>query len=251
MPRQARKHSESGIYHVMIRGIDRQQIFAEPADYLKFLEILRECRSLSGFSLYAYCLMGNHAHILLKVSAECLEKVFKRVCGRYVYWHNAKYQRGGPLFQDRFKSEPVDTDSYFLTVLRYIHNNPVKAKMCGDPGEYPYSSYTAYLTESDFVDTAFGLEMLPAEEYVRFHSQPNSDRCLEVSAKSRRAVTDEQALVIIEKCSHCRTIAVFQTLDEDRKKLYTQRIHKKGVSIRQISRLTGTSKGLVERWLKE
>jgi REP element-mobilizing transposase RayT len=235
----------------MLRGIDRQQIFEDASDYLMFLEILEDCRSVSGFQLFAYCLMGNHAHILLRVTEERLETIFKRIGGRYVYWHNAKYQRIGPLFQDRFKSEPVEDDSYFLTVLRYIHNNPVKAGLCRKPGEYPYSSYTAYLTASDTVDTEFGLGMLPGEEYARYHSLPNSDRCLEISETKRYAVTDDQARKIIEKLTHCRSISDFQSLEEPRKKNYTKKIHNKGVSIRQISRLTGISKGMVERWLKE
>lgn len=157
----------------MLRGIDRQQIFEEASDYQSFLEILQECRELSGFKLFAYCLMGNHAHILLKVGEEGLETIFKRIGGRYVYWYNAKYQRIGPLFQDRFRSEPVEDDPYFLTVLRYIHQNPVKAKMCGTPGEYRYSSYGAYLADSKTVDSEYALGMLPREEFIRFHSQVN------------------------------------------------------------------------------
>jgi REP element-mobilizing transposase RayT len=76
--------------------------------------------------------MGNHVHILLKVGNEPLEQMMRRICGSYVYWYNKKYQRTGNLFQDRFKSETVENDNYFLIVLRYIHQNPLKAglKFC-------------------------------------------------------------------------------------------------------------------------
>ena len=130
MPRQARKKSESGIYHVMLRGINQQQIFEEPEDFEKFLQILKDCKAISGYKLFAYCLMGNHIHLLIKPEEESLEQAFKRIGGRFVYWYNVKYQRIGHLFQDRFRSEPVETDEYFMTVLRYIHQNPIKAGLC-------------------------------------------------------------------------------------------------------------------------
>ena len=139
MPRQARKKSESGIYHVMLRGINQQQIFEDSEDCDKFIQILQECKAVSGFKLFAYCLMGNHIHLLIKPEKEPLEQVFKRIGGRYVYWYNVKYQRVGHLFQDRFKSEPVEDDSYFLTVIRYIHQNPVKAGLCKNIKDYKYS----------------------------------------------------------------------------------------------------------------
>ena len=77
--------------------------------------------------LLAYCLMGNQIHLLLKEGKESLEQVFKRIGGRFVYWYNVKYQRVGHLFQDSFKSERVDDEAYLLAVIRYIHQNPVKA----------------------------------------------------------------------------------------------------------------------------
>lgn len=250
MPRKARKHAESGIYHVMLRGIDRQQIFEDPEDYLFFQEILREFRMQCGYALYAYCLMGNHAHILLKVGHESLESTMKRVAGRYVYWFNVKYQRIGHLLQDRFKSEPVEDDGYFLTVLRYIHQNPVKAGICRYPGDYAYSSYSEYLSESSRVDIGFGLGMISREEYVRYHNEKNDDQCLELSQSTRRAVTDEQARAVIYKISHCHTLPEFQKLSEEQKIRSIKIIHEKGVSIRQLCRLTGVSKGMVEKWLK-
>jgi len=127
MPRQARRKSESGIYHIMLRGINQQQIFEDEEDSLRFLETLLKYKEQCGYEIYAYCLMGNHIHILLKEGKENLTLVLKRIAGSYVYWYNWKYRRSGHLFQDRFKSEPVEDDEYFLTVIRYIHQNPIKA----------------------------------------------------------------------------------------------------------------------------
>ena len=250
MPRQARKKAKSGIYHVMLRGMDRQQIFEDCDDYYHFLDIVQECREICNFELFAYCLMGNHVHMLLKVQAENLETIFKRIGGRYVYYYNVKYQRTGHLFQDRFKSEPVEDDTYFLTVLRYIHQNPVRANLCRKVGDYPYSSYAEYLHSSSVVDTRFVLSFQTLEEFVRFNNEKNSDQCLELVTTVRKAVTDEQAKPIIEKISRCHTVTEFQALEEKKKEQYIKKIYDKGLSVRQLSRLTGTSKGLVEKYLK-
>lgn len=250
MPRKARQKAESGIYHVMLRGIDRQLIFEDPEDYLRFLDIVQECHEICEFKLFAYCLMGNHVHLLLKVQNDGLETIFKRIGGRYVYYYNVKYQRIGHLFQDRFKSEPVDDDAYFLTVLRYIHQNPVKAKLCSKVEDYPFSSFTEYLHESNFVDTEFALSMIDRSEFASFNNTPNLDTCMELVTPSRRAVTDTQAQVVIEKISHCKTITEFQELEEKKKERFVKKIYDEGVSIRQLSRLTGTTKGMVEKYLK-
>ena len=129
MPRQARKKSNSGIYHIILRGVNRQQIFEDNEDYYKFLQVVEESKAISGFELFAYCLMSNHIHLLLKEIQEPIEQIMKRITTRFVYWYNIKYQRSGHLFQDRYKSEPVEDDAYFLTVIRYIHQNPVKAEI--------------------------------------------------------------------------------------------------------------------------
>lgn len=250
MPRKARKHAESGIYHVMLRGIDRQLMFEDQEDYFHFLEILQQCHQLSCFKLFAYCLMSNHVHLLLQVQEEGLETIIKRIGGRYVYYYNVKYQRVGHLFQDRFKSEPVEDDAYFLTVLRYIHQNPVKAKLCAAPGDYPYSSYIEYLHKSSTVDTDMALNMLSKDAFINYHKQVNADSCLEINTAKRCAVTDEQARAIIEKYSRCHTVVAFQSLDVSKKERYIKKIHEKGVSIRQLSRLTGTPKGIIERTVK-
>lgn len=245
MPRQARKKSSSGIYHIMLRGINRQQIFEDAEDREHFLETLENYKGQCGYTVYAYCLMGNHIHLLLKEGREDLTLVFKRIAGSYVYWYNWKYHRCGHLFQDRFKSEPVEDDSYFLSVLRYIHQNPVKAKLCKRAEEYEYSSMREYLSQPMYAETSFALSMLPNEQFIDYHLQKNEDVCMEMEESFR--LTDEDAKVLINKIAKCKTAAEFQMLDIKTRNLCIHKLHKKGVSIRQISRLTGISRKIVER----
>lgn len=250
MSRQARKKSESGIYHAMLRGINQQQIFEDAEDYEKFLQILKECKAISGYKLFAYCLMGNHIHLLIKPEEEPLEQVFKRIGSRFVYWYNIKYQRKGHLFQDRFKSEPVETDKYFLIALRYIHQNPVKAGMCKKVDAYEYSSYTEYLKKSNLIDSKFVFQLLSEEQFVEFHDEIETIKCMDIEDSVRIRVTDEQAKKIMKKIAGCDTVARYQELGENLKERYIKKLYEKGLSIRQISRLTGVSKGLVEKWNK-
>ena len=245
MPRQARKKSESGIYHIMLRGINRQQIFEDDEDRQRFLDTLQNYKDLCGYTIYAYCLMGNHVHILMREGKEDLTQVFKRIAGSYVYWYNWKYHRSGHLFQDRYKSEPVDDDGYFLTVLRYIHQNPVKAKLCKNAEDYPHSSMGEYLKFPALTDTSFALSMLPDTQFVDYHREANDDKCMEVEESFR--LTDEDAKKLILKIAKCKNATEFQQLEPAKRNIYLHKLHENGMSIRQISRLTGITKRVVER----
>jgi REP element-mobilizing transposase RayT len=249
VPRTARKKSQTGIYHVMLRGINQQQIFEDSEDYEKFLEVLEASKSASCFELYAYCLMGNHLHLLLKTLIEDMDQIFKRIGARYVYWYNWKYRRTGHLFQDRFKSECVEDDKYFLTVLRYIHQNPVKANLCDAIEEYRWSSYHEYLGNSKLVDTRFPLELIGLDEFIRYSNSTNNDCCLEYAEKTFR-LTDAEAKAIMREVCECDTVEAFQKLGLQGRDASIMKLSAKGVSIRQINRLTGVSKGLVEKVLR-
>lgn len=250
MPRQARRKSESGIYHVMLRGINQQQIFEDSEDCEKFLQILKDCKAVSEYKLFAYCLMGNHIHILIQEDTEPIEQVMKRISTRFVYWYNIKYQRIGHLFQDRFKSEPVEDDAYFITVIRYIHQNPLKAGLCKNIYDYKYSSYNDFFKDCDLIDKDFVFDIIPLEMFEEFNSQNANDKCLEIESKPIIRVTDEQAQKIIFKYSRCKSVAEFQKLKITLKEKYIKKIHENGVSIRQIVRLCGESKGIVEKCLR-
>lgn len=250
MPRQARKKSKTGIYHIMLRGVNGQQIFEDKEDNDKFLQVLKDCKAISGYKLFAYCLMGNHIHILLQETDEPIELLMKRIATRFVYWYNIKYKRSGHLFQDRFKSEPVEDDAYFLTVLRYIHQNPLKAGLCKNVNGYEYSSYNAYFEKSDLIDSEFVFGIIKKDEFVRFNNEKASETCLDIEEKPRIKVTDEEAKRIIEKISKCKTVADFQNISIAMREKHIKKFYEKGISIRQIARLCGVSKGMVEKCLK-
>lgn len=247
MPRQARKQSATGIYHVMLRGINQQTIFEDNEDREKLLNTLKEYKAVSGYKLFAYCLMSNHIHLLIKTEKENLDLIIKRIAGSYVYWYNWKYRRCGHLFQDRYKSEPVEDDAYFLTVLRYIHQNPVKSGLCKSVGDYKYSSYNEYINNGDLVDSEFCLSMLDKEKFIEFNNESNSDLCLDIEENNYR-LTDAEAKAVIQKISKCKSVADFQNLNLEKRDKYLKILREKGLSIRQISRLTGVSFNIVRKF---
>lgn len=248
MPRQARNKSGIGIYHIMLRGVNQQQIFEEQEDCAKFLQVLRDCKAISEFKLFAYCLMGNHIHILLQETKEPIELLMKRIATRFVYWYNIKYRRSGHLFQDRFKSEPIESETYFLTVLRYIHQNPIKAGICKTVEAYENSSYSEYFKNSDLIDSDFVFDIISKEDFASFNNEKVFDVCLDVEDKPKIKVTDEQAKKIIEKISKCKNVAEFQALDIKTRDKCLKRLRESGLSIRQISRLTGVSFNIVRKF---
>ena len=134
MPRKARRESATGIYHIIIRGINREEIFKQKKDIKKIYGIMK-LYLVDEMEIYAYCIMPNHLHMLVKADLEVLSDYMKKVGSVYASYYNLERERTGYVFQGRFKSECVENERYFWTCLRYIHNNPVKAGLAkrGEP----------------------------------------------------------------------------------------------------------------------
>ena len=247
MPRIARKKSNTGIYHVMLRGIDKRDIFLNESDYAKFIHYIKRAKERVDFTLYGYCLMTNHVHLLLKTESSEVGEVVKRISVGYVQYHNIKNGRTGHLFQNRFKSEIVESDRYFLTLLRYIHQNPIKAGMVKNIEKYPWSSYLDYIHEksNSIIDTAFGLRYFrDMKEFELYMKESNEDeRGIENESKSR--YTDEDLR------SYISTFVNINRLHEidkkSRNELIKQIKQKTKASNRQLSRVLGIGRAILDK----
>ena len=144
MPRYPRKYSKTGIYHIMLRGNERKDIFIDEEDKGKFIKIVFKKKADDAFKLYAFCIMDNHVHLVIKEQNEPISRIVKKITTSYAYYFNAKYKRVGHLFQDRYKSETIEDEPYLLSVIRYIHNNPEKAEITKKE-KYKWSSYSNYI----------------------------------------------------------------------------------------------------------
>lgn len=157
MPRKLRAESQTGIYHVMLRGVNKQRIFEHIEDYDAFLRILRYTMDTDTllnpvkeptYDLYAYCLMDNHVHLLIAPCLYNISKTISRIASSYAQVFNLRYNRVGHLFQDRFKSTPCEDEQYFFYLLTYIHMNPVKGGLCLSPSRYTYCSFNDILRKT-------------------------------------------------------------------------------------------------------
>ncbi len=150
MPRPLRLEYPDAFYHVMNRGRGRQAIFHGPAYYQAFLDCLAQAHERFGAIIHAYCLMGNHYHLLLQTPNANLSRIMRHINGVYTQHYNWRKKTDGPLFRGRFKSIVVDEDAYLLQVSRYIHRNPIETKkpLVKILEHYPWSSYPAYLDKA-------------------------------------------------------------------------------------------------------
>lgn len=255
MARQARKKSSTNIYHTMVRGIDRRNIFLENEDKEMFLGKLFVAKEKADFNLFGYCLMDNHVHLLLKESEE-IGNIMKRITVAYVSWHNHKYARCGHLFQNRYLSEPVETESCFLAVLRYIHQNPIKAMMVKNLDEYPWSSYNEYkhiLNNKNYDSNVDGQiatgYFKNYTKFAEFMKVEDDNQYLDIE-KSRKHSDAELTSLLNKKYGSERISNLNNMAKEDRNLIIKDISVKAFASIRQLSRVLGLGKGIIEMALR-
>ncbi|MDD3272195.1 MAG: transposase [Syntrophomonadaceae bacterium] len=246
MGRQARQYSQSGLYHIVYRGINRQNIFEEENDYIKMRNVISELKQELGFEVYAYCFMSNHVHLLLKeAKTGDISIIMKRLLTKYAGWFNRKYERSGVLIANRYKSQPLENDEYLLSVVRYIHQNPQKANLVHTLSDYKWSSYPEYINKSILTDTHLILSMLDKMDFEKFH-QDEEKELHEVSDRiSKSEEYIRRRIVTIINGRHPHEIAV---LPKGERNEIIKRLRKdEGFSIRQIERATGISRGIIAR----
>ncbi|MBQ2931951.1 MAG: transposase [Clostridia bacterium] len=252
MSRPPRVLSETGLYHIIFRGLNRQNLFEEDEDYIKLLEIINEIKTVVGIQIYAYCLMTNHVHLFLreKESGD-IKAIMHKLLTRYVMWYNRKYQRSGSLIGNRYNSEPIEDETYYLTLMRYIHQNPVKAGMVDKPEEYIWSSYSDYINlKNELTDIEFGLSILSEEEdqalkeFKKFHEIMEDT---DFSISNTKRLTDEQLKRrIIKITGGIRPEEITLRAKADRDSILAL-LRNEGFTIGQLERATGISRGIITR----
>ena len=255
MPRSARKGSGCGIYHVMMRGVNRQAIFDDDEDCRRFMDILADLPfqhdddgrllPIRTCVIYAWCLMMNHFHLLVMDKDWKIAEVIKSLASSYVYYYNKKNERIGHLFQERFKSEPCNDMEYFTTLLRYIHQNPVKAGIVEDAADYEWSSWKQdYLRDPDELGWPIShvravLKRISLEDLRALVNEPCDANCVDVD-NTRRLQDSEVRDFIIEQCG-AKSVAEFQRLTMEEQTRIVLDTKAEGASIRQVMSHTGWS----------
>ncbi|WP_321971489.1 transposase [Paratractidigestivibacter sp.] len=242
MPRVTRAKSESGFYHVIAKGSGGQNLFECDADYQAFLAYLSKNCEKFGVLVRAYCLMSNHIHLLLEDHEGCLSEVMKATITSYALRFNKNNDHIGHVFQQRFKSQPVEDDGYLLQAVRYIHNNPAKAGIC-PADEYRWSSFREYAAGVIGVaDTSLILEMCGSVDGFLAFSAADDSGGYRFAHRSRISETEARELA-----SHILgeiAPASLKTMERRRRDALLFDLKDAGLSMTQIQRLTG-----IGRWI--
>lgn len=151
--RKARKDLNTPFLHIMVQGLNKEYIFNEENEIKKYLSLLSKNIQNLNVMIVSYCIMNNHAHILLySEDVKEVSKLMRKVNTTYAIYYNEKHNRCGYVFRNRYKSEEIFTQSHLISCINYIHNNPVKAKMCELKKDYKYSSYNDYTQKTGFIN---------------------------------------------------------------------------------------------------
>lgn len=247
MARPARAVSDSGYYHVVLRGNGKQLIFEDDVDRHAFIDAAAARFEEKGIVVIAWCLMDNHAHLLLRDEDAQMSGAMHALTTKYAQYFNRRSGHSGHVFQGRFGSFPVNDDSYMLEAVRYIHDNPAKAGVSA-ASEYWWSSYREYVGKARLTDTSIVLDMLGGvDAFVAFQAA-GADKPYRFAGEHRIAVDEvgEVAAVALSASCGC-AIGEVKTLPKASRDECLAALRDAGLSMRQIERLTGIGRKTIAR----
>lgn len=247
----------------MARGNNRQRIFDDEVDYLKMEKILRNATSAispDGLPqkphcvIYAYCLMPNHIHLLIKEGDEGIDIVLKRILVSYASYYNKRTQRIGSLFQGRFLSQPVNDEDYYQALLDYIHLNPVEAKIVKHPKDYKWSSWRYFEMNKAASDNGICTIEYP------FGNMSRDELCSivlnmppkKVKIDERQSIPDHEAIAIVESLlpPGVKRFEV-KTMPLSLKQAIYSEATRRGIAMRQLSRILNINVSNISRTLAQ
>ncbi|MDO4405050.1 MAG: transposase [Atopobiaceae bacterium] len=245
MPRSVRPISRTGYYHVTCRGNGRQLLFEDDDDRRFYLRTLARCCAEENVSVLAWCVMDNHVHLLLYSEDGGLAAAMARINTRYAHHYSDRTGHVGHVFQGRYHSSPVETESHLLESVRYIHNNPEQAGIC-PAAEYKWSSYAEYTGSPGICDTSIILAMLGGvkgfKEFCSKHPEELADENDEI-----RGAVDHTTLAVASEVLGDQDPRALSTLPIEERNAAIGKLREAGMSVRKIERLTGIGRGIIQR----
>lgn len=247
MARPARAASESGYYHVVLRGNGKQLLFEDDIDRHAFVDMAAEQLAKRGIDVIAWCLMDNHVHLLLRDVDMQLSGAMHALATKYAQYFNRRTGHSGHVFQGRFGSFPVNDDAYMLEAVRYIHDNPAKAGVSA-ASEYWWSSYREYVGRAKLTDTSIVLDMLGGvDAFVAFQAA-GADKPYRIAGGHRIAVDEAREVAAVALSASCGcAIGEVKTLPKASRDECLAALRDAGLSMRQIERLTRIGRKTIAR----
>ena len=259
MAREARTESQTGYYHVMMRGNNREMIFNQTVEKQYFMELLQQQADEEKILIAAYCLMDNHGHLLIKSDLQIMSEALKWINIKFAQRYNYKYKQIGHVFQDRYKSEVINTEEHLIQVMRYIHNNPVKAKIVSKISDYKWSSYKSYTEKKNKLISSEERQMIidlfsgSIKQFEKFHLEEEITEFLETKEDLEREREDKAKRIIDKYCQQYEIIDAKEL--KNRKgvleKVVIEILEKSHLSHRRIAELVGVTRGRVHNIAKK
>lgn len=232
----------------MTRGINKDKIFQSKSDKEKLMEIIKEKSDEIICKIYSYCIMDNHLHLLVECNVEDLSLLMKRINIAYAIYYNFKNNRIGPVFQDRFKSEIIFNERHFYGVIRYIHNNPVKANIVIKPEGYIWSSMREYLgNENNIIHKDAKKDMeenfKTISSFKEFHEIQDEEDYLEIDEEIELRKEELGEEIISNYLKEIKSELLTNKLDKE--KVIIKLLETEKFSYRKIAELVGCSVNMV------
>ena len=224
-------------------------LFEEEADYKTYILLMMKYSDEEDITIMSYCLMVNHVHMLLKYSGKNISEFVQKLDSQYALYFNAKYERVGHLFQGRYIMENVISDQYFLTVNRYILQNPEKAGIC-KTADYRWSSLWKHDTINKFVDTSLAEQILGGyEAFFEYVIAENDEMCLDYADDCSRKTkyVNQDSIVLAKKILGIENLFDVKLYDAKARNEALRKLRNEGFTVRQIERLTGIGRGVIQR----
>lgn len=250
MPYTPRLQSETGFYHVFARGTGRQLIYEDADDRASFLRCLNAALDNFDIGLYAFCLMGNHYHLVVEDPHQNLSLFAHRLNRSYAKCFNETHGREGHLFQERFRSEPIEDESYFLTAIRYVHRNPVEAHLTATCN-YPWSSYNTYLGTVNQVGCPVKTEKVlsllgSTEAFAEFHAHSGKESFTD-DVPLPAKLTEPKMLAIATSALNGANPSNLKQLPKPARNRAIRTLKSTTLSLSQIALITGISRSVIHR----
>lgn len=244
MPRKPRARAESGIHHVVVQGARNKNIFVDEESKDLYLDILLQYKARFEMEVYAYCILENHGHILLKEGRIDVSSFMRRMGVSYSYWYRKRRQEEGAVFRGRYLSEPLEPQQ-LAAVVSYIHREPVKMGLAVQPEDYAWSSAHVYRSVHPFIET-LPLVADPESPYDSFCPEEEMDCLEEVPAKYGKSRAEAEAAV--RKRLGSLSLEELRCLEpEERNNLLRQLRYEEQISILLLSQITGIGRGVIQR----
>lgn len=246
MPRIARQHSATDVYHVTVRGAGRRSFFEDDDDRIRFVRKLKSTCEDNRIALLAWCLMDNHYHLLAKGKIEKVSRAMMQLNTSLANWYNGRYGHVGPVVQGRFSSTPVEGESHLLEAVRYIHLNPYDKEEI-EFKNYLWSSYRQYIGEPGICETGLVLGIFGGvREFEAFHEDSGKAFCLPEDRLRKARISDSEARAIASEVHGPDFGDRLARMEKAERNMALRYLHDRGASIRQLERLTGIGRGIVQ-----